>query len=107
VSAHCAVNAKTYTDLPSAYITRPNRPTPVRPTSIRTEQRMGGLMAGFGIIGLACRRSGMFARPRRFRILVPGRLAVCPQASWFGCMSRRALHEARFGSGEMVGSGAR
>jgi hypothetical protein len=49
VSASWSSKREAYTYSPSTYITTPHRATPVRRTSICTEERIGSLMAGAGI----------------------------------------------------------
>ena len=66
-----------YTYSPPAYVAVPNRPTPIRRTSIRTEERIGSLVAGAGIIWTAYAARVDFAGLWQFQILPPGPLEVC------------------------------
>ena len=66
-----------YTNSDAIYVARSKHSTPGRRTSIRTEERIGRLLAGAGIIWTAYAAGVDFARLWRFQILPPGPLEVC------------------------------
>jgi hypothetical protein len=83
--------AYTYSD--AVYVAKPKHPAPVRRTSIRTEERIGSLLAGAGIIWTTYAGTVDFAGLWRFQILPPGPLEVCAIGIlvWLHAKWRRAV----------------
>lgn len=71
---------------PSAYVTKPERAAPVRRTSIRTEERIGSLMAGPGILRIAYVARVDFAELLQFKFCRFVRWTFVPSVSSFGCV---------------------